>query len=79
MPTEAGREWARGIRRVAQPRERTGAGAMRGATAGETTGTVVGGANIGIVGFSQVGSCTAGPDAIGKVGQSHVGYGDYAG
>jgi hypothetical protein len=41
MPGEAAREWNRGVRRVAQPRERTSAGGYRGDTAaGGSTGGV---------------------------------------
>ena len=40
MPGEAAREWGRGVRRTAQPRERTGAGAYRSDIAGVSTGDV---------------------------------------
>ena len=61
MPGEAGREWSRGVRRVAQPRERTGAGAMRGATAGVSTGDVSMGADLWILDVSSLGSCHLAP------------------
>lgn len=64
--SELAREFGRATRAIAQPRERTSAADLRGATAQQTTGSVSMGESVGIWDVSTWDDCTWGePIAAG--------------